>query len=47
MRLGTCRKSGNFFVPDMHPLDLPLPAHRVSQAVQAIADSAVDALDTN
>ena len=43
--LGAGRESGGLLVPDMDPLDLALPAHRVGEAVQAVADEAVDPLD--
>ena len=46
MRLRTRRKRGDLLVPDMDPLDLALPANRVGQPVQAVADNAVDPLDT-
>src|SRR6266404_4403099 len=46
MRLGARRESGNFLVPDMHPLDLALPAKRVGQPIQTVADNTVDPPDT-
>jgi len=46
MRLGARRESGNFLVPHMNPLDLALPAQRVGQPVQTVADNTVDPLDT-
>ena len=46
MRLGTRCEGCDFFVPDMHPLYLPLAAKRVRQPVQAVADNAVNPLDT-
>jgi len=46
MGFGTRRKGGNLFVPDMHPLDLAVAANGVSNAVEAVADDAVDPLDT-
>jgi hypothetical protein len=45
MRFGTGRESGNLLVPDMHPRDLGLPAQRVGEAVQAVADDSIDALN--
>jgi hypothetical protein len=45
MRLGTGREGRDLLVTDMHPCDPALPADRVGQAVQAVADDAVDALD--
>ena len=45
MRLGAGRERGDLLVPDMDPLDLALPADGVGQAVQAVADDAVDPLD--
>ena len=45
MRLGAGRERRDLLVPDMDPLDLALPADGVGQAVQAVADNAVDPLD--
>src|SRR5271154_2344220 len=45
MRLRACREGGDLLVPDMDPLDLPLPADRVGQAIEAIADDSIDSLD--
>ena len=45
MRLGAGREGGDLLVADMNPLDLPLAADRVGQAVQAVADDAVNSLD--
>jgi hypothetical protein len=45
MRFGTGREGGNLFMPDMNPRDLGLPAKRVGQAVQAVADDTIDPLD--
>ena len=45
MRLGAGREGRDLLVPDMEPLDLALPANGVGQAVQAVADNTVDALD--
>ena len=45
MRLGAGREGRNLLVPDMDPLDLALPAERVGQAVQAVADNAINPLD--
>ena len=45
MRFGAGRESGNLFMPDMNPLDLGLPAQRVGQPIQAVADDAIDPLD--
>ena len=45
MRLGAGREGGDLLVPDMDPLDLPLAAYRVRQAVQAVADDAVNPFD--
>jgi hypothetical protein len=46
MRFRTRRERRNLLVPDMNPLDLALPAQRVGQPIQAVADYAVDPLDT-
>ncbi len=45
MRLGSGREGRNLLVPDMEPLDLALPADGVGQAVQAVTDNTVNALD--
>ena len=47
MRFGARREGRDFLVPDMNPLDLALPAKRVGQAVQAIANNAINPLDAN
>ena len=44
VRLCTRRKGGNLLMADMHPLDLALAANGIGDAVQAIADDAVDPL---
>jgi len=46
MRLGTRRKGRDLLVPDMNPLDLTLAAKRIGQAIQAIANNAINPLDT-
>ena len=35
----------DLFMPDVNPLDLSLAANRIGEAVQAVTDNAVDALD--
>src|SRR5712672_4074912 len=45
VRLGTGCESRDLFVPHMHPFDLALAADRIGQAVQAVADDAIDTLD--
>jgi hypothetical protein len=45
MRFGTCRECGYFLVAHMHLLDFALPTYCVSQAVEAVADDAVNSLD--
>ena len=47
MRLGTSRKGGDLFVPDVDPLDLALASQSVGEAVEAIADNAIDPLDAH
>ncbi len=44
MRLGARREGRDLLVPDMHPLDLALAPKSISEAVQAVADDAVDPL---
>jgi hypothetical protein len=44
MSLGACGESGNLLVPDMDPIDLALPANRVGQTVEAIANDSVYSL---
>src|ERR1700687_586798 len=46
-RQGAGGKGGDLLVPDMHPLELALAADGVRQAVQAIADNAVNPLDAS
>src|SRR5258708_5772803 len=45
VRLGARGERGHLLVPDVHPLDLALPAKGVGQTVQTIADDSVYALD--
>ena len=45
MRLGAGREGRDLLVPDMDPFDLALSADRVGEAVEAVADDAVDPLD--
>ena len=45
MRLGTSREGRDLLVPDVDPLDLALSPQRVGEAVEAIADNAIDPLD--
>src|ERR1700733_10933240 len=45
MRLGAGRERGDLLVPDVDPLDLALPAQGVGEAVEAVADNAIDPLD--
>src|SRR5229473_3125614 len=47
MRLGARGKGGDLLVPDMQPFDLALPTNRIGKAVQAVADNAVNPLDTS
>src|SRR5215471_1421697 len=44
MRFGARRKTGHFLVADMHPLDLSLAANGIGDAIEAVADDAVDPL---
>ena len=46
MRLGTRREGNNLLVPYMHPLDLAVAANGIRNAVEAIADNAIDTLHT-
>ena len=45
MRFGARRECSNLLMPDMHPRNLALAPDRVGQAVEAVADNAVDTLD--
>src|SRR3984893_18351125 len=47
MRLGTSREGRDFLMADVDPLDLALSPQRVSEAVEAIADNAIDPLDAS
>ena len=44
MRLGAGGESGNLFVAEVQPGDPTVAAQRVGEAVQAVADDAVNAL---
>ena len=46
MRLGACRESGDFFVLNMCPLNLAVAADGIGNAVEAVADNAIDTLHT-
>jgi hypothetical protein len=41
--LRACREGRDLFVADMHPIDIAAPAQGFSQAVETVADDAVDA----
>src|SRR5258708_4381772 len=45
MRLGARCESGDLLVPHMQPLDAAVSAHRIGNAVQAVANNTVDPLD--
>jgi hypothetical protein len=45
VRLGAGGEGSGLLVSHMQPLDLALPADRVGEAVEAVADDTVDALD--
>src|SRR5258708_5870782 len=45
VRLGARGERGHLLVPDVHPLDLALPAKGIGQSVQTIADDSVNTLD--
>jgi hypothetical protein len=45
VRFVTGRESRHFFVPDMHRIDLALAANGVGDAVEAVADNAVNVFD--
>ena len=47
MRLGTGCEGRDLLVPDMDPLDLALSPQRVSEAVEAIANNAINPLDAS
>src|SRR5438067_5145667 len=47
MRFGTRGESRDLLVPDMDPLDLALPADRIGNPVEAVADDAINPLDAN
>ena len=44
MRVGAGGEGGHFFVAHVQPLHAAAPAHGVGEAVQTVADDAVDAL---
>src|ERR1700693_3125094 len=45
VRFGAGREGCDLLVPDVNPLDLALSSQRVGEAVEAIADNAIDPLD--
>src|SRR5438105_8268908 len=45
LRFGRGGKSGDLFMPDVNPVDRLSLAQRFGEAVEAVADHAVDALD--
>jgi len=45
MRLGASRKGSDLLVPDMDPLDFALSSQSVGEAIETIADYAIDPLD--
>src|SRR5580704_5517630 len=45
MRFGASGEGGDLLVPHMHPFDLALPADRVGQTVEAVADDAINPFD--
>jgi hypothetical protein len=47
MCLGTSREGRDLLVPDVDPLDLAMSPQRVGEAVEAIADNAIDPLDAS
>jgi len=47
MRLGTGREGRDLLVPNVDPLDLALSPQSVGEAVEAIADNAIDPLDAS
>ena len=44
MRVGAGGEGGDFFVAHVQPLHAPAAAHRVGEAIETVADDAVDAL---
>jgi len=46
MRLGAGRECGDLLVPYVEPLDLAMAADGIRQSIEAVADNAIDALDT-
>jgi hypothetical protein len=45
MRFGASRKRGYLLMAEMHPLDFSLAANGIRQAVEAVANNAVDSFD--
>jgi hypothetical protein len=46
MRLGAGRECGDLLMAYVEPLDLAVAAHGIGQSIEAVADDAIDALDT-
>jgi hypothetical protein len=45
VRFGAGREGRDLFVPDVDPLDLTLSSQSVGQAIEAVADDAIDSFD--
>ena len=45
MGVGAGREGGDLLMANMQPFDAAMPAKRVGESVQAVADDAIDALD--
>src|SRR5258707_8713782 len=45
MRFGARGESCDLLVPDVHPFDLALPTDRICNAIETVADNAVNPLD--
>jgi len=43
MRVGARGEGGDLFVPHVQPLNAAMAAQRIGEAVEAVADNAVDA----
>jgi hypothetical protein len=46
VRFANGRESRDLLMSHMHPFDLSLPADRIGQAVQTVADNAIYPFDT-
>ena len=47
VRVRAGRECRHFLMPDVQPLDAPLPAQRISEAIQTVPDDSIDPFDAS